>query len=51
MKIKKICKGWMLLQNGGFCNECITKQCMHLKVDYTRFASYNGLVSQVNNDN
>jgi hypothetical protein len=40
----------VLLHNGVFCNECITKQCMHLTVDYTRTASYNCFVSQVNHD-
>ncbi len=40
----------VLLHNGGFCNDCITKQCMHLTVEYTRNASYHALVSQMSHD-
>ncbi len=35
----------VLLHNGGFCNDCITKQCLHLTVEYTMIVSYNDLVS------
>jgi hypothetical protein len=40
----------VLLHNGGFSNDCITKQCMHLTVENTRNASYNDLVSQMSHD-
>jgi hypothetical protein len=40
----------VLLHNGGFCNDRITKQCLHLTVDYTRNVSYNALVSQMTLD-
>jgi hypothetical protein len=40
----------VLLHNGGFCNDCITKRCLHLMVHYTRIPSYMAHVSQVWHD-
>jgi hypothetical protein len=36
----------VLLHNGGSCNDCITKRCLHFRAHYRRNMCNNDVVSQ-----
>jgi hypothetical protein len=41
------CMELVLRHNGGFCNTCTLKRCLHRKVDFKTNATYNAHVSQL----